>query len=365
MIAGLLRNLISMGLSLTSMAAVAGAQNAVPETDSAPNGIETPQFFPADYVSSRAGFLEAAEIAGARIESEKHPMAGLEGGPIFTDIAVLGSPDAAKVLFVSAGTYGVEAFAGAAIQTGLLRSGYAARIGSDLRLVLIHVINPFGFAYLRRTNEDNIDLNRNFRDPAESCPPNPGYEALATAMAPKSISIIANIKALSRTLFYAARHGVGATRTAVTAGQYTHPKGFFYGGASEAWSAKTLRTIVQRHASGAKLVSFVDVHTGLGPFGTAKIILNVPKSMPAYERAVAWWGEIVETTKEGESISEDLCDTLKLAIPRMLPGVEVTAVGLEFGTVSSLKALSALRAENWLHHYGGKTTPRPIRSGLI
>src|SRR5262249_1170126 len=35
-------------------------------------------------------------------------------------------------------------------------------IDSKGQLVLIHAINPFGFFALRRVNEDNVDLNRNF-----------------------------------------------------------------------------------------------------------------------------------------------------------------------------------------------------------
>ena len=31
-----------------------------------------------------------------------------------------------------------------------------------LRCVLLHALNPFGFAWRRRVNEDNVDLNRNF-----------------------------------------------------------------------------------------------------------------------------------------------------------------------------------------------------------
>ena len=356
-----------MGLSLISMAVAVRAQDEISKTGEAPAGIEAPQFFSTDYARSRASFLEAAKISGARIESEMHPVAGPEGGPIFTDIAVLGSPDAEAVLFVSAGTHGVEAFAGAAIQTGLLRSGNAARAGSNLRIVLIHVINPFGFAHLRRVNEDNVDLNRNFQNHAKLYPSNPGYEVLATAIAPESISFVSDVTALSRTLFYAVRQGMSATRTAITVGQYTHPKGLFYGGNSETWSVKTLRAIVHRHGNGAKRVAFVDVHTGLGPFATAEIVLNVRKDTPVYERAVAWWGERVKTTKADESVSKDLRGTLKLAIPKMLPGVEVTAVGLEFGTVLSLKALRALRAENWLHHHGGINNPKAaqIKTDLI
>ena len=35
-----------------------------------------------------------------------------------------------------------------------------------------------------------------------------------------------------------------------------------------------------------------------------------------------------------------------------LPHAEVTAIGLEFGTLSLDDVIQSLRADNWLHHYG-------------
>ena len=322
---------------------------------------EVPTFFSIDYEKARAKFQDAARDAGARIESYEHPTTGPKGAPIYTDVAVMGSSDAKAVLFVGAGTHGVEAFAGSAIQIGLLRLGFGSRLGPNTRLVLIHAINPFGFAHLRRANENNIDLNRNFRDHGKPYPENPGYDVLADAIAPDTISVLSDIAAISRLLFYAAGNGIGATKAAITSGQYTHPQGLFFGGNAESWSAQTLRTIVQRHGDGADKVAFIDVHTGLGPYGHGEIILNVPKAAPSYDRALAWWGERVKTTKAGEAVSSDLTGTLKLAIPKMLPDAEVTAVSLEFGTVPSLEALQALRAENWLQHHGGGTHPENAR----
>ena len=143
-------------------------------------------------------------------------------------------------------------------------------------------------------------------------------------------------------------------KEAVTGGQYTHPKGLFYGGNSESWSSATMRTIADRYLSRAERVVVVDVHTGLGEYGHAEIILNVPETEDAYATAVDMWGtERVRSTATGDSVSSHLDASLKLAVPRMLPNADVTAVSLEFGTVSNLKALRALRAENWLHHYGG------------
>ena len=75
----------------------------------------------------------------------------------------------------------------------------------------------------------------------------------------------------------------------------------------------------------------------------------------------------MKSTAGGESVSTHLRGTVKLALPKMLPGVEVTAVSLEFGTVSATKVFRALRAENWLHHYGGSGYPgaEKIKDNLL
>ncbi|MEJ0064575.1 MAG: DUF2817 domain-containing protein [Caulobacteraceae bacterium] len=46
---------------------------------------------------------------------------------------------------------------------------------------MIHAINPYGFAWLRRVTEENIDLNRNWIDFSQPPPANPGYDELADA----------------------------------------------------------------------------------------------------------------------------------------------------------------------------------------
>ncbi len=51
-----------------------------------------------------------------------------------------------------------------------------ASVPDDLAVVLIHAINPYGFAWIRRVNEDNVDLNRNCIDFGAAIPENPGYD---------------------------------------------------------------------------------------------------------------------------------------------------------------------------------------------
>jgi hypothetical protein len=324
-------------------------------------------FFSVTYEEARNKFLQSAEAAGARIESYQHPLAGPDGLAMYTDIALIGPEDAETVLVLGSGTHGVEGFAGSAVQVGLLQEGINQRIPSDLRLVMIHAINPYGFAHRRRVNEDNVDLNRNFVDHSAPYPNNPGYEALADVAAPKLLSFWENTKVRLKLYWYRLKEGKSQLRRAISQGQFSHPEGLFYGGKLVTWSNTTLSTTVKKHLSSARRVMFIDFHTGLGGYGDAEVIMNVSKESPAYGRAKSCWDEQVRTTVEGESVSVHISGSLKLAIPKMLPQAEVTAVSLEFGTFSVSDVFWALRAENWLHHYGGDAHPKKekIKSELL
>lgn len=326
------------------------------------------EHFSSSYVEARAKFLEAAQAAGGNVTSLENPDRGPGGERLFTDVALFGTPGAKRILVLGSGTHGVEGFAGSGVQTGLLREGIASHVHSGMNIVMIHAINPYGMAHLRRFNEDNVDLNRNFVDHAEPASPNPGYEALASMIAPRSMSFWSEAVSWIRFFWNVIRNGRTGVTQAVTGAQYTHPKGLFYGGTFAAWSNQTIRSIAERHLSNADRIVIVDFHTGLGSFGNAEIILNSPEDSPAYERSVAIWGpEQVKSTVTGESASTHLGATLKLAFPEMLPNSEVTAVSLEYGTVPILEVFKALRAENWLHHHGGPDHPRAreIKSCLL
>jgi len=206
---------------------------------------------------------------------------------------------------------------------------------------------------LRRANEDNVDLNRNFIDHTKPYPKNDGYAELADVISPKTISSWENKKLILRLLWYRLKNGKAARIQAVSGDQFTHPRGIFFGGHHETWSNKTLKEIARRYLSNAQKVIFIDFHTGLGPHGNAEVIMNVKADSSAYKRAIQWWGDRVRTTVHGESVSVHLQASLKLAIPKMIPQVEVTNVSLEFGTYPAKDVFLALRAENWLHHHGG------------
>ena len=316
------------------------------------------EYFSDSYQAAREKFIQAAQEIGADIESFQNPYRGPRGETLLTDVAIIGSKHAEDYLVLESGTHGIEGFAGSGIQTGLLREGIHNELRPHMGLIMIHAINPYGFAHLRRSNEDNVDLNRNFIDHIKPYPKNEGYEELADVILPKSLSTWTDIKLRVSLFWYRLRYGKDAMKRAVSSEQFSHPDGLFFGGHHETWSNITLRKITERYLRNSKRIVFIDFHTGLGPFGGAEIILNSTADSPEYQRAAQMWGDLVRTTVSGKSVSVHLHASLKLAIPEMTPQAEVTAVSLEYGTYPAKEVFLALRAENWLHQNGGMDHPR-------
>jgi len=142
--------------------------------------------FPVDYAASRLAFLQLSSARGAKTACFTHPERGPSGELLATDVARFGPEDAESLLIVSSGTHGIEALCAAGIQAALLKLGMQAKLPGGVALLFVHALNPYGFAYLRRTNEDNVDLNRNFLDHSGSIQTTPSIPKYIPCSCPKS-----------------------------------------------------------------------------------------------------------------------------------------------------------------------------------
>jgi len=315
-------------------------------------------YFSADYAEARGKFLDAAKAAGVAVESRLNDNAKApDGSALYTDVVKLGTPDAPGTLFIQSGTHGVEGFCGSGVQVGFLSSLEKRELPATVQIVLIHAINPYGFAWLRRVNEDNVDLNRNFVDHALPYPENTEYDELADLIAPKDIAEEVMRDANAKLRAYSEANGPMALQAAISQGQYTHKDGVYYGGVFETWSNKTFRDIVSGAAAQSKAVGLIDFHTGLGPYGYGELIIETAPEDPASVRAHAWWGDSVKSTVSGESVSAHLSGTIDGAFETIVPEAEATAGAIEFGTKPSNEVFRALRKDNWLHAFGDPDGP--------
>jgi len=227
----------------------------------------------------------------------------------------------------------------------------AAATRGGVAILFVHAVNPYGFSHLRRANEDNIDLNRNFRDYRFKPAPNEGYAAVHALLVPDEWPPTAdNTAALGAHL---ARHGAARMQAAVSSGQSEFPDGLFYGGQAPAWSNTVLRDIVRRHGAGRARLAWIDLHTGLGAWGHGERIHSGPNDAAAIARNRAWYGDDVTTVYDGTSTSAEASGVAYDAALASCPGAQYTGIVIEFGTQPLERILQALRADQWLANHPG------------
>jgi uncharacterized protein (DUF952 family) len=304
----------------------------------------------ADYPSARRRFLDAAVGVGATIESFAHPRLGLNDEELFVDVARLGPDEAEACVLVVSATHGVEGLAGSALQTHWL-SEHAHQRPDGVAVLLVHALNPFGFSWVRRANEDNVDLNRNFIDWNDTIPANAGYAQIASALVPVDWSIETQRRSLADLLTVAGDWGFERMQTVVSSGQYAHPTGVFYGGDGPVWSHRWLRSWASDHLAGARDLAVLDLHTGLGAWGACQLIGHDGAGTAGHARAGDWWGPVV-TMGDENSVSAALTGDWLGVMQELAPSARTTRVALEFGTVDAITVLQSLRADAWLHAHG-------------
>ncbi|MDH7637643.1 M14 family metallopeptidase [Sphingomonas oryzagri] len=314
--------------------------------------------FSPDYAAARSKFLEHASAHGGGLESIRHPERGPDGAELTTDVAWFGPRSADKVLVMISATHGVEGFCGSGSQIDFLRRGEVEAAPDGVAILMIHAINPYGFAWIRRTTHENIDLNRNWIDFARPLPVNDGYETLHDDLCPSTWDQASQDQSQKALAAFAEQHGEYAMRRAVTGGQYRHPDGLHYGGVGPSWSRETQTRVFQTYLDQAGMIAILDYHTGLGPWGYGEQIVTAPVDSDITARARDWFGAGITSIRDGSSSAADLDGDGLSAAPALLSHAKVTAVALEFGTKPSPEVRAAMRADNWLHSHGDPLSPQ-------
>ncbi len=320
------------------------------------------RFFSADYEIARERFRQAAERAGARLDALELDATGPDGGDLTIDIAWFGSERPRHVLLHSSGIHGVEAFAGSAIQLQWLEEGISPP--ENTAIVMVHVLNPYGMAWLRRFNESNVDLNRNFLPPDVPYRGGPeGFEQFDSFLNPSTPPTwdFYHLRAGWLVL----RHGMSTLKQAIAGGQYENPKGLFFGGrALEEGPRKFQQFVLDRFADVERLV-VVDVHTGLGPFAVDTLLVHAAdEGAPLFETMQETFGDRVASLDPDRSVAYRITGVYDAMYRRVLPKTDVYFVCQEFGTYNVVEVVRSLRAENRWHHHGDASLDHPAKLEL-
>lgn len=313
-----------------------------------------------DYFEARERFRSSARELGT-LDSQAIDARGPGDELLTIDVARIGDPNAARLVVVSSGLHGVEGFFGSAVQLQLLADQWPT---SECALLLIHTLNPFGFAWLRRVNEDNIDPNRNCLLPGQEYAGSPpGYAELDSLLNPRCPPSRCDLFPV-RAGWAIARKGMSALKRAVASGQYEFPHGLFFGGSGPCATLRILHEQLPDWIGNATRIVHLDFHTGLGRWATHKLLVEHPLHDDESNWLARHFGADRIEVCDDDGVAYPIRGGLGTWCRQRFSDRRYTFLGAEFGTYSPLKIIAGLRAENQAHHFcrpGDEATVRAKR----
>ena len=314
-------------------------------------------FWSRDYVAAIASFHLALEKLSERGIAVSHRRLEIDQlGPqeekLAIDVALIGPPRATRWVMISSGVHGVEGFAGSAIQLSILAQ--LKPLPDDTALAFIHIVNPYGMAWLRRVNESNVDLNRNMLIPGEEYSGEPeGYAALSPLinepMMPKKKDGF-----LLRAMLYVAKHGFTEAKQAFAEGQYERPQCLQYGGGELEVGSALLLDWLKENLNDVKRCVWIDLHTGLGKAGHDTLLVEIAPADPILARLRRHYGKHITSLDADAGIAYKIRGGLQAGVEARFPNIEWTSITQEFGTVGPYAVIAALRSENQWTQWGGE-----------
>lgn len=299
--------------------------------------------FHTNYREARRAFRDTARDNNFKLVSYELPnLRGIEGESLTIDVAIKGK---GNQLILTSGLHGIEGYAGSGCQIDCMKHINF----NGIRVILIHAINPYGFSYKSRTNENGIDLNRNC---GGSFPRdyNQEYDHIHKKLcshikddAPPSQSALKEIlRLLKKNL------GDVDFSTAITGGQFRHSNGLFYGGDQPQKSLEIVNEILTTNCNNkASRTLTIDFHTGLGPSGHGELVFTGASPQPALD-LVRQWLSGVTCPSEGGSVTKSVKGSAEQIFIREDLGDQVSYAALEFGTLPMEDVLLALCEDVWL-----------------
>ncbi|MGD8991293.1 MAG: M14 family metallopeptidase [Desulfobacterales bacterium] len=301
--------------------------------------------------------INRAQISRLRVPSQID-------GDLTIDLFYLPAIDTSKLIIISCAVHGVEGFAGSAVQRMFMQEILPKVNLSDTGIVLIHAVNPYGFKYVRRVTENNVDLNRNSDvDRALFSSKNEGYSRLVEFLNPReevNMGSMGNRLFFIRSALKILQESMKSLRQSVLQGQYEFEKGIFFGGKEFEPQVRLIQSALAATISDYDAILGIDLHTGWGAKNTLHLFPNPVKNQDVrsamesiFDGYQIDWGD----TEDFYTTTGDFSDF----IGKIVPGKFYMPMSFEYGTMDSHTTMGSLRSlhnmiiENQGFHYGYKT----------
>ena len=307
--------------------------------------------------------IEMLRADGVTVEYDTYAVD--ESDELYIDNIYIPATEESKNLIVlTTGVHGMEGYIGSVMLDVFFEEIFPGLNKATTGILVVANVNPYGMKYMRRYNENNVDLNRNFIEDWDN------FDRTSNKDYPKVDSFLQPEGAIgnafwNEVLFYLALAkeaiftGAGTISDALLTGQYEYSEGVYYGGDGDEISTAYLKGVFKDCLeSEYENIVHVDIHSGYGPRYNM-VIFNSAQDPTTEEEAKAAYGYDYIIATDSEDFYATFGDTTDYfyRLANKIGGdKELYSTCFEFGTIGdgfldSIISLKYTVEENRNHQY--------------
>lgn len=301
------------------------------------------EYFFESYDEIRAHLKErVADLKNSGIDVEVSEYAVDASDDLYIDNIYLPATEKdTNLIVLTTAVHGMEGYIGSVMLDVFFDDIYPTLDTKKTGVLVVANVNPYGMKYMRRYNENNVDLNRNFiidwdeHDMAS----NKDYPEVLNFLQPKGK--IGNAF-WNEVGFYlslakeAITSGADKISDALLTGQYEYPEGVYYGGNGDEISTAYLKGVFKDCLnSDYENIVHIDLHSGYGPRYNMVIFNSVYETMTEAETIEAFgYNNIIAYDSESfYATTGDTTDYFYRLRNAMGSDKELFSTCFEFGTI--------------------------------
>ena len=324
------------------------------------------EYFYNSYDEIRSHLKERVEKLRANgVTVEVSEYAVNESDNLYIDNIYLPSANEKKNLIVlTTGVHGMEGYIGSVMLDVFFEEIYPTLDTENTGILVVANVNPYGMKYMRRYNENNVDLNRNFIIDWN------GFDLSSNKDYPEVKEFLQPEGKIGNAFWHEAEFYLNLAKEALTkgadkvsdallTGQYEYPQGVYYGGNGDEISTAYLKGVFNDCLDGEyENIVHIDIHSGYGPRYNMVIFNSVYETMTEAETKEAFGYDYV-ISYDSESFYATTGDTTDYFY-RLAESKEsekdLFSTCFEFGTIGdsfmdSILSLKYTVDENRQHWY--------------
>jgi hypothetical protein len=192
-----------------------------------------------------------------------------------------------QLIFLSTGLHGIEGYLGSVMLQVFINDFLPLLDPVKTGLMLVHCINPTGMNNRYRTNQANVDLNRNFIFNFPSFQEiNIDYPKLYGFFNPKTpirSEIITKFVFIFKSIKWFILFGPYRIREAALMGQYYDPSGMYFGGLELQPETQYMMDLISKWIPNYLRTLHLEMHSGYGPRNQMTLVQSSKEPMTSLE----------------------------------------------------------------------------------